>query len=134
MSTVSSRLVRAAASIAATAVVALTVWYVVQIGVVTLGASPVTANVASSGAAIALALSLSDIYLPIGGGPRTDVLRERPPLQNALDALSAAILAGVAGYALGWSGFTDWVGIALAAVVGYGSFVVRHREEYIARE
>ncbi|MGB9987360.1 hypothetical protein [Salarchaeum japonicum] len=132
MSSFLSRLGRAAAALAGAIALAVAVWFVLQSVLVFVVEGAVAATAASAAAA-ALVLVVSDVYLPIGGGPRTDVLRNRPPVENAVDAALAALVALVAGLVLGTAGYTDWIGIGGALAVGYLSFVIRYVEEYAAR-
>lgn len=133
MSSTLERLANAAAAIAAIALLALAVWFVVQAGLDAVGVPTADAAAVGSAAAIALALVVSDVYLPIGGGPRTDVLRDRAPLLNVRDAVLAGGLGGVLAYLLATAGFDGWIGIGVGAFLGYLAFVVAYREEYAIR-
>ncbi|GAA0647211.1 hypothetical protein [Salarchaeum japonicum] len=132
MSSFLSRFARAAAALAGAVALAVVVWFALQ-SVLVFAVEGAVAATAASAAAAALVLVISDVYLPIGGGPRTDVLRNRPPVENAVDAALAGGVALAAALALGVAGYTDWLGIGGGLAVGYLSFVIRHREEYAAR-
>lgn len=133
MSSFLERLARAALAMLAVAVLAVVVWFAAQAMLGFVGVTEESAMTAASASAIALALVVSDVYLPIGGGPRTDVLRDRPPVENVRDALLSGLLGGVVGFALAFVGFDGWLGIGAGSFVGYLAFVVRYREEYAIR-
>ncbi|MCG1004058.1 MULTISPECIES: hypothetical protein [Halobacterium] len=93
------------------------------------------------GAVLPVLLALADAYTPLGSHGRTAALRERPATGLAADALLAAAVGGVVGYAgsnlflsASASSLAELVVVSAASLSGYVTFVARNLDAYGGRE
>jgi len=130
-------LARAVGALAALAVVAAVSFVVLATVLARAGVPRWTAAPTAVGAVVSAVLAAADAYTPLGNTQRTELLRAKPPGALAVDFGLAAAVGAAAGYAgslLLLSGQTAGLArtavVAVAVVLGYGTFVARNFEVY----
>ncbi len=134
------QLARAVAALLGLAVLAAVLFQAVLAALAELGVPSWAASPTAVGAVLPPVLALADAYTPRGSPDRTAALRERPAPRLAADALLAAAVGGVVGYAgsqlllsADASSLAELVVVSGASLAGYATFVARNLEAYGGR-
>ncbi|MCD2202700.1 hypothetical protein [Halobacterium sp. KA-6] len=135
------QLARAVAALLGLAVLAAALFQGVLAALAEFGVPSWVASPTAVGAVLPPMLALADAYTPLGSHGRTAALRERPAIGLAADALLAAAVGGVVGYAgsqlllSATAGrLVELVVVAGASLAGYATFVARNLDAYRSRE
>ncbi len=98
---------------------------------------PVVSPVAIA-TAVAVALAVADVYTPIGRGPKSDAIREKPRNAILADVALGAVVAAAVAAVLAVLGLNVWpvLGNELLVLIvgigaGYGAFMLRNRQYYL---
>lgn len=133
------RVVRAAAYLVAVGALAGTIAISLTAALRALALPGSVVSPVAIATAVAVALAVADVYTPIGRGPRSDAIRDRP--RNALiaDVALAGTIAAAVSALLALLGLAVWspLGNELFVLIvgigaGYGAFMLRNREYYLA--
>ena len=134
------QLARAVAALLGLAVLAAVLFQAVLAVLAELGVPSWAASPTAVGAVLPPVLALADAYTPLGTHDRTAALRERPAPRLAADALLAAAVGGVVGYAgsqlflsADASSLSELVVVSGASLAGYATFVARNLKAYGGR-
>jgi len=107
-------------------------------GLEAVGVPPARASPIAIAVAVSVALSVADVYTPLGRGPRTEGIQEKAPAALAVDFVLAGAVAAAAsallslGGALVWSPLGNELLVLLVGTgAGYGAFMLRNREFYL---
>jgi hypothetical protein len=132
----SNGLPRAAAALAALAVLAAVMFTVVVALLVEVGLARWAASPTAVGATVAATLALADTHTPLGN--RTVGLRELPREKLGVDVALTALVGGVVAFAGAYAllqgdsgdGLARLVVLSAAVVAGYVTFVARNLAVY----
>jgi hypothetical protein len=135
------RLARAVAALLGLAVLAAALFQAVLAVLAELGVPSWAASPTAVGAVLPPVLALADAYTPLGSHSRTVALRERAAARLAADALLAAVVGGVVGYAgsqlllsASADSLAELVVVSSASLSGYAAFVARNLDAYRDRD
>lgn len=133
------RVVRAAAYLAAVGALAGVITVALTAALRATGLPDSVVSPVAIATAVAVALPVADVYTPIGRGPRSDAIRDRPPSEILPDVALAGTVAAAVAALLALLGQAAWPALGNEILVlivgigaGYGAFMLRNREYYLA--
>jgi len=135
------RVVRAAAYLVAVGALAGTLAIGLTAGLRAVGEADGVVSPVAISAAVAVALAVADVYTPIGRGPQSDAIRDRPPSEVVPDVALAGTIAAAVAALLAFVGLAVWSPLGNEILVlivgigaGYAAFMLRNREYYLGEQ